>query len=144
MATAIARDAASNRVDAGQRHSTRAGGIGLQTVGFAYPGSNPVLFRISRNSLLISPCTGEGLVPCCPAETGQLRLARANMWRSLTLAFVSSPPQKVCIGFQLIWSPGPPIQRCSTLLRRDLSAIASGAGLVAPVQLNLPVGHTLR
>lgn len=29
----------------------------------------------------------------------------------------------------MIWFPGRPIQRCSTLLRRDLAAIASGAGL---------------
>ena len=49
----------------------------------------------AAGGLLISRCPGEGwclAVPWRPAETGQLRLAPANIWRSLTLARCAATP----------------------------------------------------
>ena len=46
-----------------------------KTVGFAYPGSNPGPATTSENSLLISPCSGEGLVLGCPVASGGNRPA---------------------------------------------------------------------
>ena len=88
-----------------------------------------------KNSLLISPCSGEGLVLCWPVASGGNRPATVGLGeyvaKSHTMAFgwPPSPRKAWCIGFPLIWCPEPPIQRRSTLLCRDLSVSASGAGL---------------
>ena len=79
-----------------------------KTVGFGYPGADPGPATTSENSLLICPCPAGGwclAVRWGPAETGQLRLAQANMWRSLTqwaVVWPPSPRKAWCIGFRLI------------------------------------------
>ena len=103
---------------------------------FGYPGSNPGPATTSENSLLISPCSGEGLVLGCPVASGGNRPATVGPGEyvakshSHTMAVVWPPsPRKAwCIGFRLIGARSGRSSGARPVVPRPVR-ISSGAGL---------------
>ena len=88
-----------------------------KTVGFAYPGSNPGPATTSENSLLISPCSGEGLVFGCPVASGGNRPATAGPGEYVATSHIMAvvTAEGMVHRLQVDWCPERRIQRCSTL-----------------------------
>jgi hypothetical protein len=95
-----------------------------KTVGSAYPGSNPgPATTTSTNSLLISPCSGEVLVFDCPVASGGNRPATVGPGEYVAKShiMVAVTVEGMVHRLQIDRCLERLIQRCSTLLRRDLS-----------------------